>query len=179
MNHNDATGNDLIWERIKNLIFNVLTIDKAFCQEILEDLTLANNQHHSFVFESHGDCDRVEMDQKLLRQMLTNLLSNAVKYSMQGGTIHLQLMCQQEQVIFHIKDEGIGIPDADRERLFEVFHRASNVGTIPGTGLGMAIIKKAVDLHQGSITFSSSVGKGTTFTVCLPTRTKYSNCQGA
>ncbi len=153
--------------------FNPTNINlQAFCQEILEDLTLANNQHHSFVFESHGDCDRVEMDQKLLRQMLTNLLSNAVKYSLQGGTIHLKLVCQQEQVIFHIKDEGIGIPDADRERLFEVFHRASNVGTIPGTGLGMAIIKKAVDLHQGSITFSSSVGKGTTFTVCLPTRTK-------
>ena len=84
--------------------FNPTNINlQAFCQEILEDLTLANNQHHSFVFESHGDSDRVEMDQKLLRQMLTNLLSNAVKYSLQGGTIHLKLVCHRNKLFSILK----------------------------------------------------------------------------
>ncbi|HEY9872661.1 MAG TPA: sensor histidine kinase, partial [Candidatus Obscuribacterales bacterium] len=67
------------------------------------------------------------------------------------------------------RDEGIGIPEADKERIFERFHRASNVGSISGTGLGLSIIKQAVELHGGSISLESEVGVGTTFTVCINT----------
>ena len=66
---------------------------------------------------------------------------------------------------FRVQDEGIGIPEDDQARLFEVFHRARNVGDIRGTGLGMAIVKRAVDALGGSIDFESQVGVGTTFIV--------------
>ncbi len=107
-------------------------------------------------------------DERLLRHILINLLSNAVKYSPKGGQIEVKLFYQTTQVVFTIKDEGIGIPVEDQKHLFESFHRARNVGTIPGTGLGLAIVKRSVDRLGGTITVHSEVGKGTIFTVALP-----------
>ena len=107
------------------------------------------------------------MDEKLIRHILSNLLSNAIKYSPKGGKVHLECVCTQEALMFHVQDRGIGIPIADQARLFDPFQRASNVGTISGTGLGLAIVKKAVELHGGNITVNSELGVGTTFTVTL------------
>ncbi|HAJ64701.1 MAG TPA: hypothetical protein DCP31_40255 [Cyanobacteria bacterium UBA8543] len=117
-----------------------------------------------------GQCPGIasNMDEKLLRQILTNLISNAVKYSPSDSTIKFNLTCLNDKAIFKIQDQGIGIPLEDQTRLFESFHRARNVGTIEGTGLGLAIVKQCVDLHTGEITVESEVGKGTTFTVILP-----------
>ena len=148
---------------------------KTFCQEILADIKLTSGWRYHFDFNCKGDCSQVQMDEKLLRQMLINLLSNAVKYSPQGGAIKLELLCQKAEVVFKVSDSGIGIPEQDQHHLFEVFQRCNNVGNIPGTGLGMAIVKNAVDLHGGSICFDSKVGFGTTFTVIVPT--KYSSQQ--
>jgi signal transduction histidine kinase len=67
-----------------------------------------------------------------------------------------------------VSDQGIGIPEEDQRRLFEGFHRAGNVGNIPGTGLGLTIVKKSVDLQGGTITVTSQVGLGTTVTITLP-----------
>jgi PAS domain S-box-containing protein len=110
----------------------------------------------------------VSLDERLLRHILNNLLSNALKYSPEGSTVQFNLTAKGDQVIFQIQDQGIGIPPADQTRLFEAFHRANNVGTIQGTGLGLAIVKQCVDLHRGKITFTSELGKGTTFIVTLP-----------
>ncbi|MGB3208642.1 MAG: ATP-binding protein [Crinalium sp.] len=158
-----------------NMEFKPVTLNlEGFCREILEEIELITGNKHSFVFKCQrecyeGECSIFQIDPKLLRQILTNLLSNAVKYSPEGGTIQLKLFCQNEQAIFQIKDEGIGIPLEDQERLFDLFHRASNVGNISGTGLGMAIIKQAVELHGGTISFESEVNRGTTFTISIPT----------
>ena len=155
--------------------FKPVTLNiEEFCREILGEIELITGSKHSFVFKcqrecSNGECSIFQIDPKLLRQILTNLLSNAVKYSPDFGTIQLKIICQNEQTIFQIKDEGIGIPPEDQERLFEIFHRASNVGNISGTGLGMAIIKQAVELHGGSISFESEINRGTTFTISIPT----------
>ncbi|HBB32155.1 MAG TPA: hypothetical protein DC064_10255, partial [Cyanobacteria bacterium UBA9273] len=97
-----------------------------------------------------------------------NLLSNAIKYSPNGGVIDFQLYYEQDEIILQIKDQGIGIPPENQARLFESFHRASNVGMIQGTGLGLSIVKKCVDLYKGKIYCQSEVGAGTTFTVKLP-----------
>lgn len=142
---------------------------KAFCQEILSGITLTNPSSNRFNFQCLGDCPLVEMDEKLLRQILSNLLGNAVKYSSPGKPIELKLVCESELVIFQVKDWGIGIPKAEQSRIFDAFHRCSNVGNISGTGLGMAIAKQAVELHGGRISVESEEGVGTTFTVCLPT----------
>lgn len=119
--------------------------------------------------EEYNDAQNLAlMDEKLLRHILSNLLSNALKYSPNDSTIQFHLTCCEGNAIFQIQDEGIGIPPEDQERLFESFHRAANVGTIQGTGLGLTIVKQCVDLHGGKITVSSIPCKGTTFTVTLP-----------
>lgn len=143
---------------------------KSVCQEIVEEISLTDGHLHSLIFNCKGEFFRVEMDEKLLREMLVNLLSNAIKYSPPGGSIYVNLVCENGQTILQVKDRGLGIPLSDREDLFEIFHRGSNVGTISGTGLGTVIIKNAVEAHGGTIAVESELGQGTTFTVCIPTR---------
>ena len=76
-------------------------------------------------------------------------------------------MRETDNAVFEIRDHGIGIPLEDQPRLFEVFHRARNVGDIPGTGLGLVIVKRCVELHEGQIAFESAPRLGTRFTVRL------------
>ncbi len=138
------------------------------CQELVEELRLTAGTQHRLTFASQVESAQVAMDENLLRQILTNLLSNAIKYSPQGGEVQFTLTCQAEQAIFQVRDHGIGIPPEDQSRLFETFHRAGNVRNIPGTGLGMAIVKRSVDAQGGTIRVESQVGVGTTVTVTLP-----------
>lgn len=140
----------------------------SFFEEIVEGLQITVDEKHQLFFTHHRSCECANFDPKLLRQMITNLLSNAIKYSPQGGKITLTLSCEENQVVFQVQDQGIGIPEADQSKLFESFSRAGNVGTIAGTGLGLSIVKKCVDLHKGEITVKSEIGVGTTFTVKLP-----------
>ncbi len=139
----------------------------SWCQALVKELELINNSS-TIAFIYKGGCTTACMDAKLLRHILGNLLSNAIKYSASGGIVYFELVCQQKEVIFHIQDEGIGIPALDQAQMFEPFHRASNVGTISGTGLGLAIVKTSVDLHGGTIIVASEAGVGTTFRVTIP-----------
>ncbi len=104
-----------------------------------------------------------------LRQLLDNLLSNAVKYSPKGSTIKVSLQSEDDQIIFCVADQGVGIPQSEQARIFEKFYRASNVpDQVGGSGLGLAIVKSIVDSHQGRIWVESKKGKGSTFFVVLP-----------
>jgi PAS domain S-box-containing protein len=145
-----------------------------FCRTLLEELQLSAPNHtlvfsppylHSLLPE---DDFIVCMDTKLLRQILSNLFSNAVKYSSDGSKVEFNLSVQNEIAVFLIQDQGIGISPEDQQHLFESFYRASNVGNTPGTGLGLTIVKKCLDLQGGRITVASEVGVGTTFRVELP-----------
>jgi len=107
-------------------------------------------------------------DQKLLYQAFSNLLSNAVKYSPGGGSIDVAAQVISEHVAVTVSDHGIGIPTDDLDRLFERYHRGSNVSGIVGTGIGLYLVKMVVDLHAGSIEVASKLGKGTRFTLRLP-----------
>jgi PAS domain S-box-containing protein len=140
----------------------------TFCLEIIEDAKLNVDSRYKIKFARKGNCVNTIFDERILRQILNNLLSNAIKYSPKGGTILFSLSCKDNQAVFHIKDEGIGIPLEDQRLLFEPFHRGGNVENIPGTGLGLTIVKNCVELYGGSLTFKSEPGKGTTFTVTLP-----------
>jgi PAS domain S-box-containing protein len=110
-------------------------------------------------------------DPRLMRQVVGNLTHNALKYSPVDKRIFIQLVQDEAHIQLQVKDEGIGIPAADLKHLFEPFHRASNVRTIHGTGLGMSITKQAVELHGGTIDVESQVGIGTTVTVVIPKST--------
>jgi two-component system, sensor histidine kinase and response regulator len=151
------------------LEFNPQPLDiEEFCNDLVEEIKLASSTQHRIDFSSQKQSTKACMDKNLLRQILTNLLSNAIKYSPEGSTITFDLVCQDKKAIFHIKDEGIGISPADQQQLFESFYRGSNVGKISGTGLGLTIVKKALDLHGGQIAVKSEVGMGTTFSVAIP-----------
>ncbi|MGI0484456.1 ATP-binding protein [Pantanalinema rosaneae CENA516] len=140
----------------------------GFCQRLVANYTVTARKSQHLVFMPSNQSRNSWIDPKLLRQILSNLLSNAIKYSPQGGTIRLILSYQGSNAIFLVQDEGIGIPLEDQKHLFEAFYRARNVATIEGTGLGMAIVKRCVELHHGEITVESQPGVGTTFIVTLP-----------
>ena len=149
--------------------FNPASLDLAeLCETIAQEVTLMCEETHQIAFSVSSDCGTALIDENLLRHTLNNLLSNAVKYSPDGGTVYFDLICGSEEVTIRIKDEGIGIPKADQKRLFECFHRASNVGNISGTGLGLLIAKRSIESHGGTIGFESEEGAGTTFIITLP-----------
>jgi two-component system, OmpR family, sensor kinase len=111
-------------------------------------------------------------DQKLLFQAFSNLLSNAVKYSPGGGSIDVTAQVIADRVVVTVTDRGIGIPASDLDRLFERYHRGSNVSGIVGTGIGLHLVKMVVDLHAGSVEVASKLGQGTCFTLRLPIGSK-------
>ncbi|MFD2370833.1 sensor histidine kinase [Brevibacillus sp. GCM10020057] len=109
-------------------------------------------------------------DQEMLMQVWTNLISNSIKFTPSGGRLQIRLQGGEREVAVHITDTGIGISPADQERVFERFFKAdkSRSRTGGGSGLGLSIVKKIVELHEGRITLQSELGAGTTFTVTLP-----------
>lgn len=109
-----------------------------------------------------------QADERLLRHILINLLTNAMKYSEAGQTVSFHAHGTDHGVEFTIRDHGIGIPESEQERLFTAFQRGSNVGQRPGTGLGLVIVKRCLDLHGGTLSLTSRPGAGTTAIVTLP-----------
>ncbi len=140
------------------------------CREFIAEFSLVTNDGHQIMFTCHNECTDTLIDEKLLHYIVINLLSNAVKYSPQNKNIQVDLTCdfREKVAILQIQDQGIGIPEVDQKRLFESFYRATNVQSIQGTGLGLVIVKKCVEAHQGKISFTSQVGVGTTFKIILP-----------
>lgn len=138
------------------------------CREIVTEIEQTSAAQHRVEFDFEAECQEVVTDPKLLHHILINLLDNAAKYSPAGSTITLGAICTAERAIFTVRDEGIGIAQADLDRLFEQFFRAENTGDAPGTGLGLTIVKQVVDQLGGTIEVSSTLGAGTTFVVTLP-----------
>jgi len=159
--------------RVGRLQFNPAPLDLvAFCRDMIEEFEMGIAAGHQLTFLTTGLADPprllAQMDESLLQHILRNLLSNAVKYSPEGSHITLDLGYTGETVCLVVADQGIGIPTSDQARLFDSFHRASNVGTISGTGLGLYIVKQAVKQHRGTIEVESQEGGGTTCTIKLP-----------
>ena len=144
---------------------------RAFCSGLVEEAVRANQAeggHPGRVeFTMAGEDIEAMLDEKLMRRILGNLLSNALKYSPDGRPVTFSVERDESHLRFTVEDRGIGIPPEDLPRLFESFHRAHNVGNISGTGLGLTIVKKAVDLHGGRIEVDSAPGAGSRFTVIL------------
>jgi PAS domain S-box-containing protein len=171
-------------KRMNSMIEDVLVIGKAeagalqfepkpvdlcdLCRKVVEELRGGVAKQHLINFEHEFQRGSLNLDEKLLRHILTNLLSNAVKYSPVGSTVSLQLAERDGEALIEVLDQGIGIPVEDQAHMFESFHRASNVGNRQGTGLGLVIVKKAVELHGGTIAIDSKADAGTRISVRLP-----------
>ena len=140
----------------------------AFCRRAANEIESASARQGVIHFASLDSNTDATADEGLLQHILTNILSNAVKYSPLDRAVEFTLNRRGTDAEFVIKDHGCGIPAADQARLFTAFYRGSNVGQTSGSGLGLVIAKRCVDLHGGTIHCQSEQGIGTTFTVTLP-----------
>lgn len=151
------------------LEFNPQTVElQSFCEQLVEEVKFnTQSQHHIRVLQQ-GTCGEACLDERLLRAMLMSLLTNAIKYSPPESEIQLTIWGEQGHTRFQVSDQGIGVPAADQQHLFDSFHRGQNVKSFSGTGLGLAVVKKCLELHGGKIEVESQVGVGTTFSVDMP-----------
>lgn len=153
----------------QQLQFKPISLDLVqFCQDIVAQIQRESSPQHKIIFACQETFLQAEIDPKLLRQILINLLNNSILYSPPKTSIYLRLTASKDEAIFKVKDMGIGIPLEDQPLVFKSFHRGKNIGNQAGTGLGLTVVKKCVDLHKGRISFQSEVGVGTTFIIRLP-----------
>lgn len=149
--------------------FRSLPVDlNVTMQKIIGEVVSATNGKCPITVDFADGLGEAQADEALLRHIFSNLLSNAVKYSPAGSDVFFRARREGTDAVFTIEDKGIGIPEKDRAHLFEAFHRCENVGEIEGTGLGLVIVKRCVELHSGNLSFESEVGKGTSFAIRLP-----------
>lgn len=170
--------------RMSDLMEDVLTLGKfegarmrcapasldlqAFCRRCADEIESATQHVCPIEITLAGLDNHATADESLLSHIVLNLLSNAVKYSPAGQTVHFTVTREDLQARIVVRDSGRGIPESDLPRLFTAFHRAHNVGHVSGSGLGLVIVKRCVDLHGGTISCESREGVGTTFTIVLP-----------
>ncbi|MGM0945989.1 MAG: ATP-binding protein [Bacteroidota bacterium] len=141
---------------------------QAFIKEVLDTIK-AGVENNVKIKTELGDLPKVIVsDSDLLYQVFENLLSNAVKYSRDGGEVKFELRYEDGHLLGKIQDKGIGIPKGEKDKLFDRFFRAHNVGIVEGSGLGLSIVKKCLEVLKGEITFATEMGKGTTFEVKIP-----------
>jgi len=140
---------------------------REFISGIIADLQSVTKEDQRIIFNYTGK-EIVSLDKKIIKNILINLVSNAIKFSPEGKAIEVTTEFTNAHVKILVKDNGIGIPVEDQKHLFERFFRGHNVTHIQGTGLGLNIVAKYVELMNGSITFESKEKKGTTFTVRFP-----------
>jgi len=139
-----------------------------FFRSIAEDMQAIAKNDQKIIYEHQGNDGIIVLDPQVIRNILINLVSNSIKYSSEGMKIMITSKFEADYLVFEITDFGIGIPEEEQEHLFERFFRAKNVTNIQGTGLGLNIVKKYVELLKGSIMFTSKPNIETTFTVTLP-----------
>jgi PAS domain S-box-containing protein len=151
------------------LDFRPLVLDlDTFCRRVVDEVLSATSRRCSIELSLASALPQAHADERLLGHILTNLLSNAVKYSEPGGCVRFAVEREGTEALCVIRDEGIGISEDDQQMLFTAFHRGANVRSRAGTGLGLLLVKRCVELHHGKVRIESKVGHGTTVTVRLP-----------
>lgn len=143
-----------------------------FLQNLIDDLLQreAKKAHPKLVVDIQGLPTDAYVDAEIIRQGIENILSNALKFAEPDTEVTFKAYMERGNIVIKVRDEGIGIPDADKQRLMEPFFKGSNVGNLSGTGLGLTIVRRAVEMHQGKIEIHSQENKGTEVTVIIPYR---------
>lgn len=140
----------------------------SFCRRAVDEVLSATNRRCPIELSVKSDLPPAFADERLLGHIFANLLSNAVKYSEPETPVHFEVIRDGSHAVCVVRDRGIGISSEDQQRLFTAFHRGANVGSRPGTGLGLLVVKRCAELHEGTVTVASQLGQGTTVTVKLP-----------
>lgn len=143
---------------------------KEFIEDVVDELDGMRKKKEQNINFLYKGTEEIHQDKKILRNVLLNLLSNAIKYSPEEKEIHISAEVRDNFVSISVRDEGIGIPVEAQKNLFGKFFRANNATNIQGTGLGLNIVKRYIELLDGSIHFVSKENQGTTFTVDFPAK---------
>ncbi len=143
---------------------------RSFCSQAIHEISTNDRNEHELVFDHPQETIPVYLDPEVMHRVMDNLLSNAIKYSPKGTQIRVMVKTEDHHVLVEVSDQGIGIPERDIKYLFQPFQRGSNAGDFPGTGIGLTIIQKSVELMNGSVSLKSKEGQGTTFLVRFPVR---------
>lgn len=171
-------------QNLTNILDDFLSLDKLdqgkiachpssfhlveLAQALVVDMQELAKEGQNITYQHHGAETAIFLDKEMLRNVLINLLSNAMKYSPPQTTIIFRTEQEASQIVLSIQDQGMGIPKKDQKNIFETFFRANNATTIQGTGLGLNIVKRYLDLMGGRVSFVSQENVGTTFTVTVP-----------
>ena len=170
-------------EELNYLIDNILLIGRAelgklsfdpqvtdlndFCINLIKYFE-NNKNDYILKYQNLGNSLLVSLDKNLLHIALSNLILNAFKYSQLNSKVEILLSCNKKTILLQVKDQGIGIPKQDQPHLFEPFYRGSNTREIQGNGLGLAVVKRIIEIHGGTISVASDLNVGTTFTLTFP-----------
>ncbi len=169
-------------EGMNKLLEKILTIGKldaninlkffdldivSIINELIKEFKSADSIGHDFLFDHLQTQLYISTDLVVIKLIISNLISNAIKYSPKNSIIKVKLTNEIDQIILSVEDCGIGIPENQIVHLFDAFYRCQNVGFQKGTGLGLTIVNKGVELLKGQIKVNSIIGKGSTFTVIL------------
>ncbi|NNC86436.1 MAG: PAS domain-containing sensor histidine kinase [Bacteroidia bacterium] len=150
----------------KPIRFNIV----EFGKEVNEEMQAIAKKGQVLTYNHEGQKDDVVVDRHLLKNIMINLVSNAIKYSPENRPIEFNSYQRNGDLCIDVKDKGIGIPEEDKEMMFKRFFRAKNATSVQGTGLGLNIVNKYIQMMDGSIRFESKEGEGTTFYVTLPSK---------
>lgn len=166
----DLSGNILLLSRLEHQELEIQKETYALDEQIREAILLFETKwtQKELCLEVDLSAIRYKGNKELLMQVWQNLIGNAVKFVSQKGEIRITLRIEKNDVIVTVADNGIGMSEAVQKRIYEKFYQADTSRTGIGNGLGLALAKRIVDLHDGTLTVASAEGKGTMFTVTLP-----------
>ena len=150
-----------------DLKFSTVSL-RPFIDKVADEAGLSRGNSHKVIINADEILNEIETDEKLLRSIVANLLTNAMKYSPARDAVHISIKTLHTHLQIAVRDEGIGIPPDELDKVVEPFLRGRAAASIAGTGLGLSITKKAVELLGGNIKVESHVSKGTTFEVNIP-----------
>ena len=143
-----------------------------FCRKAIAETLSRIHAPASRVILSIQDSNNAQLetlvDEDLFRNILSRLLLNAILYSSHESTVSVELIYDDKSLTVRVRDQGHGISQKDQQHIFDTFYRGENIGFMPGLGLGLTLVKQCVTAHQGTITFETREGQGTTFIVRLP-----------
>ena len=137
--------------------------------ETIEEMKGLTKKSQNIEYE-HSGKEVIESDKKLIKNIMINLVSNAIKFSEEEKTIHVRSFVKEEETVISVRDEGIGISKEDQAHLFSTFFRGKNALNIQGTGLGLHIVKRYLDLLEGEVNLKSELGMGTIITFTIPVK---------
>ncbi len=144
---------------------------RAVAEEVL-GISKVQSEKHAVTLEIADDLPEILLDREKMKEVMINLISNAIKYSPKGGKVGVRMRLEEGNLRIEVKDQGMGISKENQKKLFQAFTRvdSSNTAQIPGTGLGLVIVKAIVEAHGGKISVDSEPGRGTTFAILIPAR---------